>query len=733
MALVASALALASGALSDASAQVPDTAQRRDTTSKQRRDSAVALSRIEVRASIIPIAGPTIGSGVPARLTVISGPQIEAWEPRLLADALATQAGVSIYDDLGSPYKLNLSTRGFVAGPTVGLPPGVSVFLDGVRQNEPDAQEVNFDLLPMEHIKRVELLSGTASLLGPNSLGGAINLISDRGTGKPSGELEISGASFDAYSAEARASGLARSGWDYYTSGGYERENGWRQATGAENYNGFLNVGRSGPQRGVSLQAYGVKSRAETAGSLPENIFDSSPQTNFTPGDFEDLNAAQLALSGYTPVGRGHGSLAAYFRRSHAERFNVNQAPDPNVRSFTTNYTLGGNADWRWATPIGSGAFSLRVGVDAAANRVRVKIFNEPQGGGGEDSDLTTDVESPSWDLAGYSLADWQRGRVTLSAGARYDYVRIPFENQLLPEDRTTSNYESVSPRGGVNVDVGGGASLYASVGRSFRAPAILELGCADPQAACPLPFALGEDPPLDPVKATTYEVGGRWARGSFVLNGSVYRTDVRDEIFFVASDEALFAGYFTNLDRTRREGVELAAQSSMWDNRLSAYANYAWTRATFRTAAELFSIRSDEQFANSRLAGENDVEPGSVLPLVPEHQAKAGVLAHLPRGFELGLDARYIGRQWLRGDEANETNPLDSYVVANARLGYTLGAWEISGIVTNLFDTHDAIFGTFNENRQTGELDRFLTPLNARTLKLILRREIEASQDDRE
>ena len=49
---------------------------------------------------------------------------------------------MSLYDDLGSPYKLNLSTRGFSVGPTVGLPPGVSVFLDGIRQNEPDAQEV---------------------------------------------------------------------------------------------------------------------------------------------------------------------------------------------------------------------------------------------------------------------------------------------------------------------------------------------------------------------------------------------------------------------------------------------------------------------------------------------------------------------------------------------------------------------------------------------------------------
>jgi outer membrane receptor protein involved in Fe transport len=720
-----------------ASAQVPDTTQRRDTTRKPRPDSGVVLSRVEVRASIIPAAGPTIGSGVPARVTVLSRREIDAWEPRLLPDALGTQAGVSIYDDLGSPYKLNLSTRGFSAGPTVGLPPGISVFLDGVRQNEPDAQEVNFDLLPMEHVRRVELLSGTASLLGPNSLGGAVNLITDRGTGAPSGEIELAGGTFDAYSAEASASGLARGAWDYYLSGGYEQERGWRQATGAENFNGFVNLGRRGPERGLSLQAYGVDSRAETAGSLPERLFETAPRTNFTVGDFEDLDAAQVALSAYAPVGRGHGAFTAYFRRSHAERFNVNQAPDPDVRSLTTNYTLGGNADWRWAAPLGAGAIAARVGLDAAANRVRVKIFNEaPAGGdaGGEEpAGLTTDVRSPSWDLAGYALADWQRGRVTLSAGARYDHVRIPFRNRLRPEDRTTNSYDRLSPRGGVSVDVGGGASLYASVGGSFRAPAILELGCADPEAACPLPFALGEDPPLDPVTATTYEVGGRWSGGPVAFSGSAYRTDVRDEIFFVASEQALFAGFFTNLDRTRREGLELGAQASLLGDRVFGYANYAWTRATFRTGAELFSIRTEDEFADSPLAGGNDVEPGDLLPLVPEHQAKAGALVRLPRAFEVGVDARYVGRQWLRGDEANETEPLDGYVVANLRLGYSFRAWELSAVVTNLLDSHDAVFGTFNENRQTGELERFLTPLNARAVKLILRRELGGRRGEAE
>jgi iron complex outermembrane receptor protein len=700
-------------------AQQPDSTPR-DTV---RRDTTrvTKLETIEVTSSIAPTAGPLIGSGIPARISTVTGQAIDAWEPRLLADALGTQPGISLYDDLGSPFKLNLTTRGFNVGPVVGLPPGVSVFLDGVRQNEPDAAEVNFDLLPMEHVQKVELLSGSGSLLGPNSLGGAVNLITRRGSGPLEAEAELSGGSFGSYSGEASVGGLSHGGWDYYLAGGYENEDGWREATGAENLNGFLNLGRRGPERGISFQGFGAESKAHTAGSLPESIFQSSPQTNFTVGDFEDLNQLQASVSGYAPIGNSRGSFTAYVRRSHAERFNVNQAPDNNVRSFTNNRTVGGNLDWRWTKPRANGSLSVRLGADGGSNRVHIQLLEEDPINP-VNSTLNTDVNSPSYDVAGYALADLQLKDVTFSGGFRYDYIHIPFQDQLDPAADTTSNFSRLSPRGGVSLQVGPGASVYASVGQSFRAPAVLELACADETAACPLPFALGDDPPLKPVVATTFEVGGQMVRGPAILTASVYRTNVRDDIFFIQSETAVFEGFFNNIGDTRREGVELGVQV-LPNERLSLYANYALTQATFRTAAEIFSIRADTAFGGSPLAGPNAVSEGDQLPLVPEHQIKAGGLLTLPVGVQLGLDTRYIGRQWLRGDEANETQPLSGYFVANARIGYSREKWDVSAVVQNLFDSHRPIFGTFNENRQTGILERFLTPLNARAFKVVVRR----------
>lgn len=696
---------------------------RSDTA--RRTDSATALAPVQVHASILPAAGPAVGSGAPARMSIVTGSALGEWHSRVLPDALGAQSGFSFYDDLGTPWKLNLSTRGFSVGPTVGLPSGVSVFVDGVRQNEPDAQEVNFDLLPIDHVSRVELLSGAASLLGPNSLGGAINLVTTRGDGPPSAEIESSVGSFGAYGGGGTLSGRTSRGWDYYLAGSAAREHGWREATGAKHQSAFVNLGRDGDDRGFRIQALAATTRAETAGSLPESIFDHAPRVNFTPGDYEDISAEQLSLFGYRPAGAGVASLTMYARHSAADRFNVNQSPDPNVRGITKNWTFGGTTDWRWTRALGrnAGTVAVRTALDAAVNRVGVRISDVPQAASTNAEELATDVASPSWDVAMFAIADYHLRRLTISAGLRDDYARVPFVNRLDSLGTTTSNYHRASPRGGVSVDAGHGVTVYTSVGASFRAPAILELGCADPSAACPLPFALGDDPPLQPVRATTYEAGVRWVARSLLASASLYRTDVRDDIMFVESNAALLSGYFTNVARTRRQGGDISVNGSVGD-RVDWYANYAYTRATSETAVQLFSLRSDDDFRDSPLAGPNDVRAGNRLPLVPGHQLKSGATLRLGP-LELGADVRYIGQQWLRGDEANETKPLDPYTLANARASFAAGPWEISTVVTNVFDTRAAIFGTFNENRQTGDLERFLTPMNARDVSIQLRRRI--------
>ncbi|HEY9443967.1 MAG TPA: TonB-dependent receptor plug domain-containing protein, partial [Gemmatimonadales bacterium] len=349
-------------------------AQQPDTT---KADSTVhELPPIEVVGSIAPAAGPTIGSGVPARVTTLDESQVDAYEPRILSDALKTVAGFSTYDDVGSPYKLNLSSRGFFSSPVVGLPQGVAVFLDGVRMNEPEASQVNFDLLPMDHIQRIEILSGNGSLLGRNALGGAVNLVTARGTGPTSGTIELSGGSFGAARAEAHVSGLTKGGMDWYAGGNYNREDGWRDVTGDQGYQGFVNVGKLGETSGIRFQGFYSRDSTQTAGSLPESIFADSPDSNLSAGDYDKLWAYQGSVQAYKQFGLNRASATVYYRRHRAERFNVNQADDPDAFGISYNTSFGYTADYRWTTLLDEQtSLSLRGGVDGEVTRVEINIF----------------------------------------------------------------------------------------------------------------------------------------------------------------------------------------------------------------------------------------------------------------------------------------------------------------------------------------------------------------------
>ncbi len=719
----------------------PVAAQVRDTVARD--TTAFELPAIEVVGSIRPDAGPTVGSGVPARVTTLGAEDVDAYEPRVLSDAVRQVAGFSTYDDLGSPYKLNISSRGFYSSPVVGLPQGVAVFLDGVRMNEPEASQINFDLLPMDHIQRIEVLSGNGSLLGRNALGGAINLVTARGTGPTRANLELSGGSFGAFRGEANVSGLTPGGFDWYAGGNYNREDGWRKVTGGEEYSGFVNLGKLGRTNGLRFQGMYADSRAETAGSLPETIFTSSPDSNLSANDYEDLWAFQGAVQGYQQVGQGRASATVYFRRHRAERSNVNQPEAPDVFGISYNTTFGYTADYRWATLLNDDlALNLRGGVDGSITRVAIDIFADSIKFGGDRS-LTTQVRSPLWDVAPFLMADLTTGPATFSVGARYDYVRIPFENLLDPSADTVGRYDQLNPRVGVTVAVAPGASVFASWGKSFRSPAVIENACADPESPCPLPFALGDDPPLDPVKASTVEAGFRYAGGNLVLDGSVYHMNVRNDIFLTPFGEnepegGTIDGFFINLDETRRVGVELGA-AYRFPAGHSVYLNYAFTRATFQSPAEIFSIRSleaeegeEEPVINPFPTG-NEVVAGNGLPLVPDHLIKGGATARIGSHFYLGADARYTGKQWLRGDEANVTDELDDYIVTDARVGVEFDRWEVSGVVTNLFQNRYAIFGTFNVNQGNPAgptVERFLSPGSERMFRLIVRTSLGGSPE---
>ena len=119
-------------------------AQQRDTTradSTRRGHDSTSTTRL---APVVVNGSRT--SGVDERTPVqVDDIDLSTAPPGPAAayQLVARLPGVSLFDDQGSRLQPELDVRGFIVSPIVGQPQGVSVFLDGVRINEPDAHEVN--------------------------------------------------------------------------------------------------------------------------------------------------------------------------------------------------------------------------------------------------------------------------------------------------------------------------------------------------------------------------------------------------------------------------------------------------------------------------------------------------------------------------------------------------------------------------------------------------------------
>jgi outer membrane receptor protein involved in Fe transport len=106
-------------------------------------------------------------------------------------------------------------------------------------------------------------------------------------------------------------------------------------------------------------------------------------------------------------------------------------------------------------------------------------------------------------------------------------------------------------------------------------------------------------------------------------------------------------------------------------------------------------------------------VRPGDSLALVPRHRLNVGVTYRPWPWLTLSADARYVGSQFLRGDEANGHDTLPAYWVANAGATVKARGMEWFLRVRNLLDDRHATFGTYAVNgREAGNpVQRFLTP----------------------
>ncbi|MBN1237652.1 MAG: TonB-dependent receptor, partial [Gammaproteobacteria bacterium] len=285
--------------------------------------------------------------------------------------------------------------------------------------------------------------------------------------------------------------------------------------------------------------------------------------------------------------------------------------------------------------------------------------------------------------------------RLTLTLSGRFNRTDVTLRDRLGTALDGDHRFERFNPAVGVTFDVSDDLMLYASYSESNRAPSPVELTCADEDDPCRLPNAFVADPPLEQVVARSFEAGvrGRAAALGLEWHAGAFSTTNDDDILFVSAGALTNQGFFDNVGRTRRNGLELNLDGEVGD-RFDWYAHYTFLDATFRNALAVPSHHHP-----LAAGGEIRVEPGDELPLIPRQLLKAGVrFAATPR-LILGADLFASGGQYSRGDEANMLGRIDGYSVLNLRAEYALkDAVRLFASVDNAFDAEYETFGVFGE-----------------------------------
>jgi iron complex outermembrane receptor protein len=186
--------------------------------------------------------------------------------------------------------------------------------------------------------------------------------------------------------------------------------------------------------------------------------------------------------------------------------------------------------------------------------------------------------------------------------------------------------------------------------------------------------------------------------KGDLKWNLGYFNTTNHDDIIFRrdASSGIISQGYFSNVGKTRRHGIEAGTTvnypqlfSGIDDWHFST--NYTYLNARFIDGFDIPNPLDTAQAIR--------VASGSRIPGIPEHIFKAAITVDLWQRVSLGLDGSYSGNKYFRGDEANITAPLSGYWVFNAKAEYKVTKnFAVFGRVDNIFDKNYNSFGVYGQ-----------------------------------
>ncbi len=453
------------------------------------------------------------------------------------------------------------------SGYTYGAGSRVLLLLDGLPMMSPDRLSTQFDLIPMDNIKQIEIVKGAASVLyGTGALGGIINVVSEDVKFKPRTVVRLQHQIYDSprepvgdwddrSSATLSAAHIVHAQrvgtWEVTTLLDLINDTGFRREGFSKRARAWVSLRHNAPF--LDGLQYGVTLQANIDSSATYIAWDSFPTRANLPGDgfltYQLLQRYMVDpfISYLTPGGNRHWLRGRHYKT-------VNDLSTPQSGGAVLHYY-----DYQYVHNFGKWG-KVIVGANYTENRVYAReVFGRARGR----------------QAAGFAQAEIDIWKFHFSGGVRYQYEDIEGDTSLQIRSgrvvkgenplnvRLTTIREPVF-RGGITFTPFQGTILRASFGQGLRSPSVAERFTttgAGGITVLPNPFVKVERGYSAEVGLRQYIKIGEAFKG--FVDVSAFRMDFKDMVEFQVNVDAVLAGYpglpfsAINLSRAFIQGVE--------------------------------------------------------------------------------------------------------------------------------------------------------------------------------
>ena len=233
--------------------------------------------------------------------------------------------GVHINEMQGNPFQPDVNFRGYTASPLLGTPEGLSVYLDGVRQNQPFGDVVSWDLVPENAISEFALVPGSDPVFGLNTLGGAISIQTKDGVSNPGFDGVLTYGGSGRKEVQAEYGGGKATGFNWFLAGTGFHETGWRYDSPSDVRQGFGRFGWRTENTDLALTASFAYNTLSGNGLQDYRLLRQNYSSSYTvPDTVGDRSPSLAFLVRHTFSHSLTFSGNAWFRNIRTEGINPN-------------------------------------------------------------------------------------------------------------------------------------------------------------------------------------------------------------------------------------------------------------------------------------------------------------------------------------------------------------------------------------------------------------------------